>query len=80
MANKGDFLKLIRQNCAECMGGPCVRENAWPVINPGDIAECTAKDCAYYLYRFGSDPVKSPQRVEAGRRLAQMHSSTHGPS
>ena len=78
MANKADLLQLIRQNCQECMGGPRTHEDVWPVINPSDIAECMAQDCAWYPYRFGNDPVKNPQRVEAGKRLAQLYGFGQG--
>lgn len=59
MASKGDLLKLIRRNCSECMGGPRATEGVYPPPNPGEIADCTAPECGFFIYRFGKDPVKS---------------------
>jgi hypothetical protein len=67
MATKKQILKLVRQNCAECMGGPPASENVWPIPNLTDVENCSAKECAFYVYRFGKDPVKNPGRVRAGR-------------
>jgi len=70
MATKKELLNLIRANCGECMGGPRVHEGVWPVINPSDIENCSSPLCAFFKYRQGNDPNKSPARVKAGKRLA----------
>jgi len=72
MATKADLLKLIRQNCAECMGGPRATVDEWPIKNPADVANCTAPECGFYLYRTGKDtgpPTEAQKR--AGERLRE---------
>ena len=64
---KAGLLKLIRQNCSECMGGPRASENVWPVPNPSDIDACSAPKCAFFVYRRGEDPVKNPIRQKLAR-------------
>jgi len=71
MASKGDLLKLIRRNCSECMGGPRAMEGVYPPPNPGDIASCTAPECAFFVYRFGKDPKKSKKGF-ASRRINEQ--------
>ena len=73
MATKKNLLKLIRLNCSECMGGPRASERVTHPPNAKDIEECTAIECAFFPYRFGTDPEKSKARVEAGRRLGKMN-------
>ena len=70
MATKTDLLRKIRMFCSECMGGPRVSENVWPISNISDVAECPADKCAWHRYRFGKDPEKNPARVAHGKKLA----------
>lgn len=69
MATKRSLLKIIRQYCSECFGGPKVSENVWPIINPGDVGDCTGRDCGFYPYRFGKDPNPSASNVKKGQAL-----------
>jgi hypothetical protein len=73
MATKTDLLKLIRQNCSECMGGPRVSQDIWPIKNPGDVAHCTATECGFSKYRFGKDPDVSELRRVVGRKSMQAY-------
>ena len=68
MANKRDLLKLIRMNCAECMGGVRAIEGVWPIENPSDVNSCPAEKCGFWVYRMGRDPEKNPLYQEAARR------------
>lgn len=75
MTTKANLLKMIRQFCSECMGGPQACANVWPIENPGMVDDCTASECIWYKYRFAKDPKPNPKRVEKGRKLAaQMQS------
>ena len=76
MATKKELLRLVRANCSECVGGPRTHEQIWPVQNPSDIDDCSATLCAFYKYRFGTDPDKNPARVKMGQRLAREHGFT----
>jgi hypothetical protein len=58
MATKRELLKMVRQFCSECMGGPRATKNVWTVPNPQDIKSCTAPECCWFPYRFGKDPAK----------------------
>jgi len=71
MATKTDLLRLIRQNCAECMGGTRAIENEWPVKNPADIANCTAPECPFYPFRMGKDTRPTENQRIAGERLRE---------
>lgn len=68
MATKRDLLKMIRQFCSECMGGPRASERVWPIQNIKDVAECTAPHCVWFKYRSGVDPDKNPKRAELARK------------
>lgn len=70
MATKTELLKMVRMFCAECMGGPRATEGVWPVENRSDIATCTAPECIWFGYRFGSDPHPNPKKVQAGYRMS----------
>ena len=75
MATKRELLKNIRQFCSECMGGPRGSEDVWPISNPGDVDGCTAPECVWFKFRFGTDPNPNPKRVAMGRKLAKnLHS------
>ena len=68
MATKRDLLKLIRMNCAECMGGVRAIEGVWPISNIGDVDSCPAEKCGFWIYRFGVDPNPNPKSVERNRK------------
>ena len=70
MATKKELLKMVRQFCSECMGGPRATEQVWPVINPGEIGLCTAPECIWFKYRFAKDPDK-PLRSKKQKELDQ---------
>lgn len=57
MTTKNQLLKIVRQNCIECMGG-----------QPSLVEGCTSPKCQYYEFRFGSDPYKNKNKVAQGRK------------
>lgn len=69
MTTKNQLLKMVRQNCSECMGGPRGSEDVWPVENTGDIEGCSAKLCLWFEFRFGNDPYPNPNKVRLGRKF-----------
>lgn len=58
MTTKAELLKRIRLNCQEYMGGPraCEGQLGHKIE---DIEGCTCPQCAFYPFRFGSDPAPS---------------------
>ena len=71
MTTKRELLKMVRQFCSECMGGPRASEDVWPISNIKEVRECCAPKCVWFRYRFGVDPDKDPEAVERGRELAR---------
>ena len=59
MTTKAELLKVIRQQCKNCMGG---YENEIPI--------CTAPKCSLFPYRMGKDPNPNPNKVKMGKEQA----------
>lgn len=60
MTTKAQLLKLIRENCIQCMGGAM-----------GEVGQCTAeKSCNFWPFRFGKDPNKNEAKARAARERA----------
>jgi hypothetical protein len=68
MATKAQLLRLMRQFCSECMGGPRMYKNVWPIPNPSDIEACASPKCEFYKYRHGKDPNPNPKKQAQGRK------------
>lgn len=63
--SKGNVLKAIKRQCAECMGN-----------HPGYVRGCTSVACPLFPYRLGSDPgakkeFSEEQRVELIERFTK---------
>ena len=57
MTTKAELLKRIRLNCVECFGGPRFSDNEEQAVHHvEEITECTSPECAFYDFRFGTDP------------------------
>lgn len=59
MTTKAEILKVIHNQCIECMGNQ-VRE----------IALCTSPKCSLYPFRHGTDPNPCESKQISGKRLA----------
>jgi hypothetical protein len=53
---KAEILKMVRQNCIDCMGGH-IRE----------VENCTSKNCSLFSLRAGKDPSPSKAKGDAMR-------------
>jgi hypothetical protein len=57
-------LKAIRRKCLDCSGG-----------SPAEVADCLARQCALFPFRFGKNPWRPPPS-EAQRQTARNNLAT----
>jgi hypothetical protein len=57
-------LKAIRRKCLDCSGG-----------SPAEVADCLARQCALFPFRFGKNPWRPPPS-EAQRQAARNNLAT----
>lgn len=70
MTTKAEILRLIRENCGECMG---MTEND-PSYLVADVENCTAPNCKFYDFRFGKDPYPNKRRSDIAKIVNEINS------